>query len=166
MTADLVLSAQHGAAHPKARISGSSFGPGSQYTSVAFGNRCREMGVRPSMETVGDAYDNAIAESFFATFECELIAQRTWRTKTEARLAVFTWIESWYTPHQHHSALNYLSSNNFERKHHDNTINPETQILPELNEQVQYVREMGQVQLCRWGLSTGILAGSPTSPYR
>ena len=75
-----------------------------------------------------------MAESFFATLECELIARRTWRTKTEARLAVFTWIESWYNPHphRHHSALNYLSPNNFERKHHDNTINPEIQIIPEL----------------------------------
>ena len=63
---------------------------GSQYTSIAFGNRCKEMGVRPSMGTVGDAYDNAMAESFFASLECELIARRTWKTKTEARLAVFT----------------------------------------------------------------------------
>ena len=65
-----------------------------QYTSIAFGNRCQEMGVRPSMGTVEDAYDNAMAESFFATLEYELIARRSWRTNTEARLAVFTWIES------------------------------------------------------------------------
>ena len=69
-----------------------------QYTSVAFGNRCKEMGVRPSMGTVGDAYDNAMAESFFATLECELIDRRVWKTQTEARLAIFTWIESWYNP--------------------------------------------------------------------
>ena len=61
-----------------------------QYTSIAFSNRCREMGVRPSMGSVGDAYDNAMAESFFATLECEFIARRSWKTKTEARLAVFT----------------------------------------------------------------------------
>ena len=103
-----------------------------QYVSIAFGNRYREMGVRPSMGTVGDAYDNAMVESFFATLECELIARRSWRTKTEARLAVFTRIESWYNPHRRHSALNHLSPNNFERKHRDNTINPETQIIPEL----------------------------------
>ena len=83
----------------------------------AFGNRCREMGVRPSMGTVGDAYDNAMAESFFASLECELIARRSWKTKTEARMAIFTWIESWYNLHRRHSALNYLSPNNFERKH-------------------------------------------------
>lgn len=50
---------------------------GSQYTSLAFGNRCRQMGVRPSMGTVGDAFDNAMAESFFASLECELIDRKT-----------------------------------------------------------------------------------------
>lgn len=69
------------------------------------------------MGSVGDAYDNAMAESFFASLECELIARRSWKTKTEARLAVFTWIESWYNPRRRHSGLNYLSPVNFERKH-------------------------------------------------
>ena len=90
------------------------------------------MGVRFFMGAVGDAYGNVMAERFFATLECELIARRSWRTKTEARLAVFTWIESWYNPHRRHSALNYLSPNNFEREYQENTINPETQIFPEL----------------------------------
>jgi putative transposase len=88
---------------------------GSQYTSLAFGQRCQIMGVRPSMGSVGDAYDNAMAESFFASLECELIARRTWKSKTEARLEVFTWIEAWYNPRRRHSALNYLSPINFER---------------------------------------------------
>jgi putative transposase len=90
---------------------------GSQYTSVAFGKRCAEMGVRPSMGTVGDAYDNAMAESFFATLECELIDRRVWKTHTEARLAIFTWIESWYNPHRRHSSIGYQSPINFERQH-------------------------------------------------
>lgn len=89
---------------------------GSQYTSVEFGKRCKEMGVRPSMGSVGDAYDNAMAESFFASLECELIDRRSWKNKTEARLAIFTWIESWYNPTRRHSGLGYLSPNNFERK--------------------------------------------------
>ena len=67
---------------------------GSQYTSIAFGNRCKAMNVRPSMGSAGDAYDNAMAESFFATLECERIARHTWETKTQARLAIFTWIET------------------------------------------------------------------------
>ncbi len=74
------------------------------------------MGVRPSMGTVGDADDNAMAESFFASLECALIARRPWKTKTEARLTVFTWIESWYNPRRCHLGLNCQSANNFEKK--------------------------------------------------
>ena len=117
MTADLVVAALNMALltrKPESVIHHSD--QGSQYTSIAFGNRCREMGVRPSMGTVGDAYDNAMAESFFASLECELIARRTWQTKTEARIAVFTWIESWYNPRRRHSGIGYLSPVNFERK--------------------------------------------------
>ena len=69
---------------------------GSQYTSIAFGNRCREAGVRPSMGSVGDAYDNAMAESFFATLECELLDRRRFQTQAEARMAVFAFIEGFY----------------------------------------------------------------------
>ena len=88
---------------------------GSQYTSYAFGKRCREMGVAPSMGSVGDCYDNAMAESFFATLECELIDRRVFRTQAEARMAIFEYIEGWYNPHRRHSALGYLSPLNFER---------------------------------------------------
>ena len=90
-----------------------------QYTSIAFGNRCKEMGVRPSMGTVGDAYDNAMAESVFASLECELIDRRSFKTKTEARLAVFTWIEAWYNPRRRHSAHGRISPMNFEKRHAD-----------------------------------------------
>lgn len=116
MTADLVISALNMALitrKPESVIHHSD--QGSQYTSVAFGQRCKQMNVRPSMGTVGDAYDNAMAESFFATLECELIDRRVWRTQTEARLAVFTWIEAWYNPHRRHSSLGQMSPNNFER---------------------------------------------------
>ncbi len=77
------------------------------------------MGVRPSMGSVGDAYDNAMAESFFASLECELLDRRCFKTKTEARLAVFTWIEAWYNPRRRHSALGHQSPINFERSHTD-----------------------------------------------
>jgi transposase InsO family protein len=73
------------------------------------------MGVKPSMGTVGDAYDNAMAESFFATLECELINRRSWKTKTEARLAIFTWIESSYNPLRRQSGIGQRSPNAFER---------------------------------------------------
>ena len=72
------------------------------------------MGVRPSMGTVGDAYDNAMAESFFATLECELIDRRVWKTHSEARLAIFIWIEAWYNPHRRYSSLGQMSPINFE----------------------------------------------------
>lgn len=89
---------------------------GSQYTSVAFGVRCKEAGVRPSMGSVGDAYDNAMCESFFATLECELLDRRKFRTKAEARMAVFEFIEGWYNPGRRHSALGYLSPINYEKE--------------------------------------------------
>ena len=82
---------------------------GSQYTSLAFGGRCREAGVRPSMGSVGDAYDNAMCESFFATLECELLARRRFTSQAEARMAVFSYIEGWYNPARRHSGIGYLS---------------------------------------------------------
>lgn len=92
---------------------------GSQYTAIEFGRRCTEMGVRASMGSVGDAYDNAMAESFFASLECELIGRRSFQTKAQARLALFSYIEGWYNPRRRHSALGYRSPANFERSHQD-----------------------------------------------
>jgi putative transposase len=88
---------------------------GCQYTALAFGHRCEALGVRPSRGTVGDAYDNAMAESFFATVECELIDRRCFRTQAEARLAIFRFIEGWYNTHRRHSALGQQSPVNYER---------------------------------------------------
>jgi putative transposase len=64
---------------------------------------------------VGDCFDNAMCESFFATLECELLNRRSFKTQVEARLAVFDFIEGWYNPHRRHSALDYLSPINYER---------------------------------------------------
>jgi putative transposase len=89
---------------------------GSQYTSLAFGQRCRQAGVRPSMGSVGDCYDNAMCESFFATLECELIDRSRFRTQAEARMAVFEFIEAWYNPRRRHSALDYLSPVQYEKR--------------------------------------------------
>jgi putative transposase len=125
MTAELVLSALNMALqqrHARGVIHHSD--QGSQYTSVAFGKRCDEMGVRPSMGGVGDAYDNAMAESFFATLECELIDRRSWPTKTEARMALFTYIEGWYNPRRRHSALGQRSPMEFEEIHRQQFTHP------------------------------------------
>ena len=91
---------------------------GSQYTSLAFGQRCREAGVVQSMGSVGDAYDNAMCESFFATLECELLDRRWFRTAAEARREVFSFIEGFYNTRRLHSSLGYRSPANFETLHH------------------------------------------------
>lgn len=133
MTADLVIAALNMALHtrkPGQVIHHSD--QGSQYTSVAFGKRCEQMKVRPSMGSVGDAYDNAMAESFFATLECELIERRSWPTKAQARLDIFSWIESWYNPQRLHSGLGYLSPAEFERRRKNvqqETTKPTHQII-------------------------------------
>jgi putative transposase len=87
---------------------------GSQYSALTFGGRCREAGVRPSMGSVGDAYDNAMCESFFATLECELLARRRFTSQAEARMAVFSYIEGWYNPARRHSGIRYLSPSAYE----------------------------------------------------
>jgi len=89
---------------------------GTQYTSIAFGLRCKEAGVRPSMGSVGDCFDNALCESFFATLECELLERKRFRTQAEAKMAVFDFIEGWYNPHRRHSALGQMSPLNYERR--------------------------------------------------
>jgi putative transposase len=114
----LVLQAIEGAIaqrHPHEVIHHSDHG--CQYTSIAFSKRCEELGVRPSMGTIGDCFDNAMAESFFASLECELLDRRHFRTHAEAKTAVFEYIEGFYNPHRLHSSLGYLSPVNFERRY-------------------------------------------------
>jgi putative transposase len=95
---------------------------GSQYTSLAFGQRCAQAGVRPSMGSVGDCFDNALCETFFATLECELLNHESFKTQAEGRTAVFQFIEGWYNPHRRHSAIDYLSPIAYERRHTAGTI--------------------------------------------
>jgi putative transposase len=89
---------------------------GCQYASLRFGERCQAVGIRCSMGSVGDCYDNAMAESFFATLECELLARQTFRTHLEARTALFEYIEIFYNRQRRHSALGYLSPDAYERR--------------------------------------------------
>jgi putative transposase len=97
---------------------------GSQYTSIEFGRRCRDAGVRPSMGSVGDAYDNAMCESFFATLECELLARSRFKTQAEARHAIFEFVEGFYNLRRRHSSIGYLSPVDYERRH------PATRSIP------------------------------------
>lgn len=89
---------------------------GCQYTSIAFGKRCTELGVRASMGTVGDAYDNAMAESFFATLEAELLDRRVFKSKADARTALFIFIEAWYNPRRRHGSIGYIAPARFESR--------------------------------------------------
>jgi putative transposase len=90
---------------------------GCQYTSVAFGKRCQEAGVTPSTGSVGDCFDNAMAESFFATLECECLDRQRFKTQKDARMAVFDFIEGFYNSHRKHSGLGNLSPINYEMRY-------------------------------------------------
>jgi putative transposase len=89
---------------------------GSQYVSLRFGERCREIGIHRSMGSKGDCFDNAVAESFFATLEKDLLRRRSFATRQEARTAVFDYIEAFYNPVRLHSTLGYLSPIDYESK--------------------------------------------------
>jgi putative transposase len=78
------------------------------------------------MGSVGDAYDNAMAVSFFATLECELISRRRFRRPAEAEAVVFAWIEGCYNPRRRHSSLGYRSPNEFERLHAEGAVEAST----------------------------------------
>jgi putative transposase len=109
-----------------------------QYTSIAFGKRCDELGVRPSMGSVGDAYDNAVAESFFSNLECEVLDRNHFRTRAEARTAIFSWIEGWYNTHRRHSALGYLSPRDFERQFFGEDAPGIEELLPRFARQTEF----------------------------
>lgn len=87
---------------------------GSQYASVEFGGRLKEAGLVPSMGSVADAYDNALAESFVATLKSELLHRTSWPTKERLRVAIFEYIEGFYNRKRRHSALGYLSPAEYE----------------------------------------------------
>ena len=80
--------------------------------------------MRPSMGSVGDAYDNAMCESFFATLECELLDRRRFASQAEARMACFSFIEGWYNPVRRHSALGYRSPMDYEAAREAETTEP------------------------------------------
>jgi putative transposase len=88
---------------------------GSQYVSLRFGERCREIGIHRSMGSKGDCFDNAVAESFFATLEKDLLRRRSFATRQDARTAVFDYIETFYNPVRLHSTLDYLSPIEYEK---------------------------------------------------
>jgi putative transposase len=88
---------------------------GSQYVALLFGERCRRAGIRVSMGSKGDAYDNAVAESFFASLKKDLVRRTAFRTRAEARTAIFDYVEAFYNPIRLHSTLGYLSPAEYEK---------------------------------------------------
>jgi transposase InsO family protein len=90
---------------------------GSQYASEVYRRELAACGIVCSMSRVGDCWDNAVAESFFATLKTELIHRRPWPTKLEARTAIHDYIGAFYNPNRRHSSLGYLSPMDYERQH-------------------------------------------------
>jgi len=88
---------------------------GGQYVSLRFGERCREIGIHRSMGSKGDCFDNAVAESFFATLEKDLLRRNSFPTRQDARSAVFDYIETFYNPIRLHSTLGYVSPAEYEK---------------------------------------------------
>ena len=87
---------------------------GTQYTSWAFGRRLRNVGLLGSMGSIGDAFDNAVAESFFGTLQLELLDEHHWDTRDQLANAIFDWIECWYNPRRRHSYCGQLSPVDYE----------------------------------------------------
>ena len=92
-----------------------------KYVALIFGQKLRKAGIAQSMGSKGDCYDNAVCESFHATLEKELLRSRSFKTRQEAKTAIFDWIEAWYNPARRHSRLGYLSPDQYERNHDNDT---------------------------------------------
>ena len=87
---------------------------GAQYTSWAFGRRLRAAGLLGSMGSIGDCFDNSVAESFFGNLQLELLDQHQWQTRDQLANAIFDWIETWYNPRRRHSYCEMLSPIDYE----------------------------------------------------
>jgi len=90
---------------------------GSQFTSWAFSERIRAAGLLPSLGSVGDAYDNAVIESFWARLQVELLNRQKWRTRVELANAIFEYIEGFYNRNRRHTSLGGMSPLQFEKQH-------------------------------------------------
>jgi len=103
---------------------------GSQYTSLRFTRRLVDAGVAPSTGSVGDSYDNAVAESFFGSLKTELIYRHSWASRHDAELAIFAWIEGWYNPERIIAGLDMRSPDEYEAAFYADTTNanPDTTV--------------------------------------
>jgi putative transposase len=101
---------------------------GSQYTSLRFTQRLADAGVAPSTGSVGDSFDNAVAESFFGSLKTELIYRHSWASRHDAELAIFAWIEGWYNPERIIAALGMRSPDEYEAAFYADTTNLDTPV--------------------------------------
>lgn len=106
--------------HPDGVIAHSDHG--SQYTSLRYGTYAKQSGIDLSMGSIGDPWDNALAESFFASLEKELLRRERFATREQARLRIFWYIECFYNPRRRHSSLGMLSPNDYEQQHQQDAI--------------------------------------------
>ena len=89
---------------------------GTEYTAVAFGKRCTQLGIQMSMGSIGDCFDNAMMESFFSSLEAEVLDRNRFSTRQEARREIFSWLAGWYNVRRRHSGVGYLSPQEYERR--------------------------------------------------
>jgi transposase InsO family protein len=91
---------------------------GAQYTAIRFTQRLADAGIQPSMGSVGDSFDNALAENFFSTLKVERVYRTTYRTREEAELDIFRYIDGWYNPHRIQRELGWLSPDEYEEAYY------------------------------------------------
>jgi putative transposase len=102
---------------------------GAQYTAIRFTQRLADAGIQPSMGSVGDSFDNALAENFFSTLKIERVYRTTYRTREEAELDIFRYIDGWYNPHRIQHELGWLSPDEYEEAY-DTSKAPGTLVDP------------------------------------
>ena len=95
---------------------------GSQYTSLVYGAYAKQSGIDLSMGSIGDPWDNAVAESLFASLEKELLRRERFATREQARLRIFWYIECFYNSRRRHSSLSMLSPIDYEQRHRQEAI--------------------------------------------
>ncbi len=120
MRSELVVDALQMAIWRRRPVAGSTIAHsdhGSTYTSWAFGRRLRGAGLLGSMGSIGDCFDNSVAESFFGTLQLELLDEHRWESRQQLAQAIFEWIEAWYNPKRRHSYCKMLSPVDYETAH-------------------------------------------------
>jgi len=115
---------------------------GSPYGADSYRPLLRQHGMPSRMRRKGNWWDNAVAESFFATIKAELLDRQPWPTRTTAHNAIFEWIEGWYNPHRRHSSLGYLSPEKFEHEFAAELESRSSELLPHSRQTARRVRLM------------------------